>query len=58
MRMRDARVWTATAMLTMALCGCGESSAAERAAETSTTSPGDTALFPGAEEPGPQFDND
>ena len=57
MRMRDARVWTATAMLAMALGGCGESSAVEGAAETSTTSPGDT-LFPGAEEPGPQFDND
>lgn len=58
MRTRDARAWTATAMLATALAACGESSAAERAAETSTTSPGDTALFPGAEEPGPQFDND
>lgn len=45
-------------MLALALGGCGESSAAEQAAEMSTASPGDTALFPGVEEPGPQFDND
>jgi hypothetical protein len=58
MRIRVAGVWTATAMLALALGGRGESSAAEQAAETSTTSPGDTALFPGAGQPGPQFDND
>lgn len=58
MRMRDARGWTAAAMLAGVPGGCGGSTVAERAAETSTTSPGDTALFPGAEEPGPQFDND
>jgi hypothetical protein len=58
MRTRDARVWIATTMLAGALGGCGGSSAAEQAAERSETSPGDTALFPGAQEPGPQFDND
>lgn len=58
MRMRDAGAWAATAMLGLALGGCGESSAAEQAAEMSGTSPGDTALYPGAEQPGPQFDND
>ena len=26
--------------------------------ETATASPADSALFPGAEQPGPQFDND
>ncbi len=58
MRKGDARMWTAPALLAGALGGCGGANGAEQAAERSETSAGDTALFPGAEEPGPQFDND
>lgn len=54
--------WTcAGCALLLAFGGaCGDHDSPEQAepGRTVTASPGDSALFPGAEEPGPQFDND
>lgn len=58
MRNRHREIWTGLAVLAALLAGCGGGDPAEQAGpeETATESPGDTALFPGAGQPGPQFD--